>query len=541
MVPTFVIGLREGLEAALIVGIIAAFLRRQARADLMGWLFAGVAAAVLLCVAVGVALDVVSRDLPQRQQEGLETVVGVLAVGMVTYMVLWMRRHSRELKGQLEDLAADAIASGGGATAARAMVLMAFLAVLREGFETVVFLLAAFNESADRTTAVSGAVLGIAVAVVLGYGIYRGGVRINLARFFRATGIVLVVVAAGLVMSALHTAHEAGWLQLGQAEALNLTRYPVIGWLLRAGSVQASLVTGMLGIQPRPTVIEAVGWLVYLVPVGLFVAWPAGREVPLRRFARVALAVGCASLAGAVVLTFAVPDPVTARPTTASAQLTARVVSANAHHAVVRTQPLRVDADGHTIMAAATDIAVSARDLARHDGLVTTRYSATFTGTGAGRPATLPVATLTRLGGGRLPLGVRPGDRSSLPVRYAEQRTLEVWVTGGAQRIVDLRWTDVVAVDIEAPGIGTVPVDAPITSTGVALATPARASAVARANSDTARQQRRDTRQAQSRLALVLGALLLLAAAAFELVALRKGPRPRHAAATGAPVAAELG
>src|ERR1700722_16458356 len=107
MLPTFVIGLREGLEAALIVGIIAAFLKKQGRPDLLRWLFAGVAAAVLLCVAVGVGLDVVSRDLPQRRQEGLETVVGVLAVGMVTYMVIWMRRHSRELKGQLEGLAAE--------------------------------------------------------------------------------------------------------------------------------------------------------------------------------------------------------------------------------------------------------------------------------------------------------------------------------------------------------------------------------------------------------------------------------------------------
>ena len=115
MLPTFVIGLREGLEAALIVGIIAAFLNKQGRGDLLRGLFAGVLVAVLLCAGVGVALDIVSRDLPQRQQEGLETVIGVLAVGMVTYMVVWMRRHSRELKGQLEGLAADAISTPGGA------------------------------------------------------------------------------------------------------------------------------------------------------------------------------------------------------------------------------------------------------------------------------------------------------------------------------------------------------------------------------------------------------------------------------------------
>src|ERR1700709_2093925 len=128
MLPTFVIGLREGLEAALIVGIIAAFLRKQGRRDLLRAVFIGVGIAIGLCLVAGIALNVLSRDLPQRQQEGLETVIGALAVGMVTDMVIWMKRHSRGLKGQLEGLAADAIGatSGGG----RAMVFMAFLAVL---------------------------------------------------------------------------------------------------------------------------------------------------------------------------------------------------------------------------------------------------------------------------------------------------------------------------------------------------------------------------------------------------------------------------
>src|SRR5579862_3046302 len=142
MLPTYVIGLREGLEAALIVGIIAAFLRKQGRRDLLRWVFIGVSAAILLCLGVGIALEALSRDLPQKQQEGLETVVGALAVVMVTYMVVWMRKHSRELKGSLEGAAAQAMDSQ-SSRAGRAMVLMAFLAVLREGFETVVFLLAA--------------------------------------------------------------------------------------------------------------------------------------------------------------------------------------------------------------------------------------------------------------------------------------------------------------------------------------------------------------------------------------------------------------
>src|SRR6185437_15888573 len=134
-----------------------------------------------LCVAIGVALQVISEDLPQRQQEGLETVVGLVAVVMVTYMVLWMRRHSRHLKQDLEQQAQSALANG----TSKALVLMAFLAVLREGFETVVFLLATFHATGNATLSGVGALLGILLAVVLGYAIYRGGVRINLSRFFR--------------------------------------------------------------------------------------------------------------------------------------------------------------------------------------------------------------------------------------------------------------------------------------------------------------------------------------------------------------------
>jgi high-affinity iron transporter len=268
LLPTFVIGLREGLEAALIVGIVAAFLGQQERRDALRQVWIGTAIAVAICIGIAIALQVISSDLPQRQQEGLETVVGALAVCMVTYMILFMRRHARDLKGDLEGAAASALASG----SSRALVLMAFLAVLREGFETAVFLLATFHASGDATASWLGAVLGIAVAVVIGYGIYKGGVRLNLARFFTITGLVLVVVAAGLVMTAFMTANEAGWLNAGQAQAFDLS------WLVRPGTPLSSLLTGVLGIQPYPTWVMVVAWLVYLVPMVLIVAWPARRR-----------------------------------------------------------------------------------------------------------------------------------------------------------------------------------------------------------------------------------------------------------------------
>ena len=273
MLPTFIIGLREGLEAALIVGIVAAFLGQQGRRDAIRQVWLGTGAAVAICIAVGVVLEIVSSELPQRNQERLETVVGLFAVVMVSYyMVVWMRRHSRDLKGDLERAAAHALASG----SARALVTMAFLAVLREGFETVVFLLAAFRASGNQVPSGIGAALGILVAVGLGYGIYKGGVRINMARFFKITGVVLVVIAAGLVMTAVHTANEGGWINFGQQQLFDLS------WLVRPGTVVSALVTGVLGIQPYPVQVEGLFWLLYIVPMLLVVAWPSRRHQGIR-------------------------------------------------------------------------------------------------------------------------------------------------------------------------------------------------------------------------------------------------------------------
>ncbi|HEY3612086.1 MAG TPA: iron uptake transporter permease EfeU [Gaiellales bacterium] len=272
MLPTFVIGLREGVEASLIVGIVAAFLQQQGRRDALRAMWAGVLAAVVLCSLVAVGLQLLDEELPQRQQEGLETVVAAVAVGMVTFMIVWMRRHAQDLAGQLRTSAASALADG----SSWALVAMAFFAVVREGIETAVFLLAALNASGNATTAGAGAALGIACAVVIGVGIYRGGVHLNLARFFRFTAVVLVLVAAGLVASAIHTAHEANWFNGLQAGSVDLS------WIVQPGSIVGALLTGMFGVQPEPTVGEAAGWLLYAVPLLVYVLWPKRARVPSR-------------------------------------------------------------------------------------------------------------------------------------------------------------------------------------------------------------------------------------------------------------------
>ncbi|MBI4896886.1 MAG: FTR1 family protein [Actinobacteria bacterium] len=271
MLPTFVIGLREGLEAALIVGIVAAFLVKEGRRDALRPMWLGVSAAVAICATVGVGLSVVGSDLPQRQQEMLETVIGLIAVGMITFMVVWMCRHSHELASQLHGQAAAALA-GGSVTA---LVAMSFFAVFREGFETAVFLVAAFDSAVDPVTASVGAVLGLVISFAIGYGIYRGGVRVNLARFFRATAAVLVLVAAGLLATSVHTGWEAGWISFGQGQALDLT------WLVSPGTVRSSLLTGMLGLQPKPTYAEVTAYLLYAIPMLVYVLWPR-QAVPRR-------------------------------------------------------------------------------------------------------------------------------------------------------------------------------------------------------------------------------------------------------------------
>jgi high-affinity iron transporter len=265
MLPTFVIGLREGVEASLIVGIIAAFLGAQGRQDALRWMWAGVALAVGLCLAIGFALGDFEGALSQKDQEALETIVALIAVGMVSYMIVWMRRHARSLRGDIESHLASALAKG----SITALIVMAFLAVFREGLETAIFLLAVFQNSDDTTAAGFGAVSGLLVACIVGFALYKGGLRINMAKFFRATGVVLVLVVAGLLASAAHTAHEAAWLNAWQGEVVDLSSF------IKPGSVQSALATGILGIQPKPVVAEVVAWFAAAIPLMLFVLWPA--------------------------------------------------------------------------------------------------------------------------------------------------------------------------------------------------------------------------------------------------------------------------
>jgi high-affinity iron transporter len=270
VLPTFVIGLREGLEAALIVGIIAAFLIQRDERRALPAMWAGIALAIVLCLAFAVAVNAFGRNLTFRQREVMEATLSIVAVLGVTYMIVWMRRHSRELKGQLERETATALQRG----SVWALIGLAFFAVIREGLETAVFLLAAFQNSSNPRATGTGAAIGIVVAIGLGYGIYKGGVRINLSKFFRVTGFVLVIVAAGLLSYAVHDLAEAGVIDVAQATAVDLT------WLMEPGSLQEAVLSGALGLRALPTHAEAIAWLAYAVPMALYVLWPQRRVQP---------------------------------------------------------------------------------------------------------------------------------------------------------------------------------------------------------------------------------------------------------------------
>ncbi|MBP1302800.1 FTR1 family protein [Curtobacterium sp. ODYSSEY 48 V2] len=413
MIATLVIGLREGLEATLIVGIIAAFLRRN-RAPLAP-MWAGVGLAVALSIAVGFGLQLVEQALPQAQQEGMETVIGAVAVVFVTGMIVWMRTHARTLSRDLQASASAALGRG----TAWALAGMAFLAVLKEGFETSVFLLATFQASSDTGTAAVGAVIGIAVAVAVGYGIYTGGVRLDLGRFFTGTGVFLVFVAGGLVLTALRHAHEAGWLVIGQQRTVDL------GWLAPNGSLRGALVTGVLGIPADPRVIEVLGWFLYVVPVLAVAVWPRRWRPSPARVPVVRAAVAAGLAATAVVLALVVPSTDVDLPRTTAVTGDARSVTADVDGPAA---VLRVSGTGRE---ARRTLPASAHRRVTRSGVAADRWQVTEDVPVAGRPTSLTLDDLVGLFG-RVPVGISPStDPGPFTARWSVRETVTLTTVGG--------------------------------------------------------------------------------------------------------------
>lgn len=253
MLANVLIGLREGLEAGLVVGILVAYLHKIGRTEVLPRLWIGISAAIALSLAVGAVLTFGPYGLSFQAQEILGGALSIVAVGMVTWMTFWMARHARGLGRELR-AGVDRAVTG----SALALVTLGVVSVGREGVETALFVWASVNAGADAVVGTIGAVLGILVAVVISYLIYRGLVRINLSRFFFWTGLFLIVVAAGVLAYGVHDLQEAGVIPGVTAVAYSVTSViPPTSWY-------GAALAGIFNFTPEPTVAQVIVWVAYI-------------------------------------------------------------------------------------------------------------------------------------------------------------------------------------------------------------------------------------------------------------------------------------
>ncbi len=273
MGAAFIIALREGIEAALIVSILLAYLTQLGRRDRAHLVWWGTGLAVAVSATAGTAIFVLAAEFEGTAEQLFEGLVTLTAVGVLTWMIFWMRRQGARLRSELHQKVDTALVAGG-----LALATIAFTAVLREGVETALFLYAAARGTAVASAGVGGqmlgAVLGLVLAVVLGWLLYRGGIRMDLRSFFRVTGAILIVVAAGLFAYGVHELQEAGWLPMLAGTAFDISaRLPDdagVGAVLR----------GLVGYNADPTVLEVLAWAAYLAVVGTLFVRPRAAAVP---------------------------------------------------------------------------------------------------------------------------------------------------------------------------------------------------------------------------------------------------------------------
>ena len=254
----FLVMLREGVEAALIVAILLAFLDRTDRREASITVWRGTAAAVIVSLAAGIVIWNTVGSLEGATEELVEGVVALLAAALLTWMIFWMGRQARNLRAGLEAQADTALETGGTALAA-----VAFVAVAREGFESVLFLLSTTVGESSASGQVLGGALGLVAAIAIGYLFYKGSHRINLRLFFRATGFLIILFAAGLVAKGVHELQEVGVIPtlIEHVWELNVLDPDI--------STTGAFLKTMFGWDPDPSLLQLLGYLAYAIPVGV--------------------------------------------------------------------------------------------------------------------------------------------------------------------------------------------------------------------------------------------------------------------------------
>lgn len=293
MLGAFLIGLREGLEAALVVGILVSYLNKLGRRDVLPRLWTGVGLAILMSIGIGAVLTFGSYALTTQAQEMIGGLLSLLAVGLVTWMIFWMQKAARNLKKTLEGELDKALAEG----SLWGIVIISFVSVAREGIETALLLWSMVESAGSAPQALGGALLGLLISVVLGWLIARGMVRLNLGVFFTWTGGLLIVVAAGVLAYGLHDLQEAGFLPgpfsplatldlLTGAVGVGSAGFPFgyafdVSSFVAPGGAVATLLQATVGFMPAMTWVQVMGWALYLAAIGgLFLSRVRRRRPP---------------------------------------------------------------------------------------------------------------------------------------------------------------------------------------------------------------------------------------------------------------------
>jgi high-affinity iron transporter len=276
MLPTYLLSLREGLEAALIIGIVLGAVNKIRRTDLIPSVWLGTLSAVILSILTAVLLTSFGLSLEEKAEEIFEGITMLIAAGILTWMIFWMSKQSRFLKGELETGVNKAATS----TGKRAVYWLAFMAVVREGIELAIFITAAFfagssgQANNNLVQVLVGTILGLGTAALLGYTIFATTVRLDLRRFFQVTGFLLILFAAGLVAHGVHEFNEVGWIPAIVEHVWD------VNILLDETSLVGELLTTLFGYNGNPSLTEVIAYFAYIAIV--FVFWRRDNKVTVK-------------------------------------------------------------------------------------------------------------------------------------------------------------------------------------------------------------------------------------------------------------------